>query len=157
MEHNFLALDIDEEALVNALQASGSYIVYSENRDGMLYTPEMSRRARVVELWATLKYLGKSGIDELVYGDYYVNGSGRVVRQASNILRYVQTGSMQFYALFISAIVVLFGLYKFEIAFMDLGWPTVTIVFVLGVSLLTLLSRIVTSRYETDQEAEGEE
>ena len=58
----------DKEALVNALQASGSYIVYSENRDGMLYTPEMSRRARVVELWATLKYLGKQGVDELVYG-----------------------------------------------------------------------------------------
>jgi glutamate/tyrosine decarboxylase-like PLP-dependent enzyme len=58
----------DKEALVHSLQASGSYIVYSEHRDGMLYTPEMSRRARVIELWATLKYLGKSGIDELVYG-----------------------------------------------------------------------------------------
>ncbi len=58
----------DKEALITALQASGSYIVYSEHRDGMLYTPEMSRRARVVELWATLKYLGKQGIDELVYG-----------------------------------------------------------------------------------------
>jgi len=34
----------------------------------MLYTPEMSRRARVVELWATLKYLGKAGVDELVFG-----------------------------------------------------------------------------------------
>jgi glutamate/tyrosine decarboxylase-like PLP-dependent enzyme len=34
----------------------------------MLYTPEMSRRARVVELWAALKYLGKEGIDGLVYG-----------------------------------------------------------------------------------------
>ena len=58
----------DKEALIHALQASGSYIVYSERRDGMLYTPEMSRRARVIELWAALKYLGKSGIDELVYG-----------------------------------------------------------------------------------------
>ena len=58
----------DREALVQALHASGSYITYSENRDGMLYTPEMSRRARVVELWAALKYLGKSGIDELIYG-----------------------------------------------------------------------------------------
>ena len=53
---------------MHALQASGAYIVYSENRDGMLYTPEMSRRARVIELWATLKYLGKSGVDELVTG-----------------------------------------------------------------------------------------
>jgi len=34
----------------------------------MLYTPEMSRRARAVELWAALKYLGADGVDELVYG-----------------------------------------------------------------------------------------
>lgn len=56
----------DKEALSQALQASGSYIIYGENRDGMLYTPEMSRRARVVELWATLKFLGKQGADSLV-------------------------------------------------------------------------------------------
>jgi glutamate/tyrosine decarboxylase-like PLP-dependent enzyme len=58
----------DKASLIAALQASGSYIVYSDNRDGMLYTPEMSRRARATELWATLKYLGKRGIDELVSG-----------------------------------------------------------------------------------------
>lgn len=58
----------DGDALVSALQATGSYIVYSEKRDGMLYTPEMSRRARIIELWATMKYLGKQGIDELVFG-----------------------------------------------------------------------------------------
>jgi glutamate/tyrosine decarboxylase-like PLP-dependent enzyme len=34
----------------------------------MLYTPEMSRRARAIELWATLKYLGREGVDELVTG-----------------------------------------------------------------------------------------
>lgn len=32
----------------------------------MLYTPEMSRRARGIELWVTLKYLGKSGVQEIV-------------------------------------------------------------------------------------------
>jgi len=58
----------DKEALVSALQATGSYIVYGENRDGMLYTPEMSRRARAVELWATMKYLGREGINHLVHG-----------------------------------------------------------------------------------------
>ncbi|RMF00667.1 MAG: aspartate aminotransferase family protein [Chloroflexi bacterium] len=58
----------DKEALVHALQASGAYIAYSDHKDGMLYTPEMSRRARAVELWAALKYLGKSGVDELVSG-----------------------------------------------------------------------------------------
>ncbi len=58
----------DSEALVSSLQATGSYIVYGEKRDGMLYTPEMSKRARIVELWATIKYLGRQGIDDLVYG-----------------------------------------------------------------------------------------
>ena len=56
------------EALATAMQASGSYIQYSEKRDGMLYTPEMSRRNRAVELWATLKFLGQSGIEQLVDG-----------------------------------------------------------------------------------------
>jgi len=58
----------DREALVNALHAAGAYIVYSEHRDGMLHTPEMSRRSRIFELWAALKYLGKSGIDDLIFG-----------------------------------------------------------------------------------------
>lgn len=63
-----IVLCADPEALVSALQATSAYIHYSEHKDGMLYTPEMSRRARAVELWAALKYLGKSGVDQLVYG-----------------------------------------------------------------------------------------
>lgn len=70
----------DKASLVAALQASGSYIAYSENRDGMLYTPEMSRRARATELWATLKYLGQNGIDELVSGLH-----ARAVQMASEL------------------------------------------------------------------------
>ena len=54
------------ELLARAMQMSGSYIVYSDKRDGMLYTPEMSRRARAVELWALLKCLGRKGAAELV-------------------------------------------------------------------------------------------
>ena len=34
----------------------------------MLYTPEMSRRSRSIELWSVLQYLGKEGVDELIYG-----------------------------------------------------------------------------------------
>ncbi len=56
----------DRVALAGALQASGSYLHFSEARDGMLYTPEMSRRARGIELWALLKALGRAGVDELV-------------------------------------------------------------------------------------------
>jgi glutamate/tyrosine decarboxylase-like PLP-dependent enzyme len=52
--------------LAQAMQASASYIISGEQRDGMHYTPDMSRRARAVELWATLKFLGRDGIDSLV-------------------------------------------------------------------------------------------
>jgi len=34
----------------------------------MLFTPEMSRRARAVEMWAVLKFLGTKGLAELVEG-----------------------------------------------------------------------------------------
>lgn len=57
----------DEEALVSALHTSASYLASTEAREGMYYTPEMSKRARIVELWATLKYLGKEGLDEMIY------------------------------------------------------------------------------------------
>jgi len=58
----------DKDALVSALHMAGDYINIGKERDGMYFTPEMSRRARIVELWATLKYLGKKGIDEMVFG-----------------------------------------------------------------------------------------
>ena len=58
----------DKEAIVSALHMTGGYIVLGDFRDGMFYTPEMSRRARVIELWATMKYLGRAGIDQMVYG-----------------------------------------------------------------------------------------
>jgi glutamate/tyrosine decarboxylase-like PLP-dependent enzyme len=56
----------DRSALVNALQAGGAYIHFGEQRDGMLYTPEMSRRARGIELYALIKTLGSQGIDQMV-------------------------------------------------------------------------------------------
>jgi len=65
---NGIVLCADSEALTNALHNSGSYVVLSEERDGMFYVPEMSRRARAIELWAALKYLGRAGVDALVLG-----------------------------------------------------------------------------------------
>ena len=63
-----ISLCADAEAMVKALQNSAAYIAYSDKRDGMVYTPEMSRRARAVDLWGTLKYLGRDGVDQLVTG-----------------------------------------------------------------------------------------
>jgi glutamate/tyrosine decarboxylase-like PLP-dependent enzyme len=44
--------------------------VHTEARDGYAYTPEMSRRSRIIELWATIKYLGQEGVEALVNGLY---------------------------------------------------------------------------------------
>jgi len=57
----------DEEALIAALHINAPYIPNDSERNGMYYAPEMSRRSRVIELWATLRYLGREGVDELVY------------------------------------------------------------------------------------------
>lgn len=61
-----IVLAKDRETLASAMQATGSYLQYSSRRDNMMYVPEMSRRARGIELWATLKYLGKAGVGGLV-------------------------------------------------------------------------------------------
>lgn len=53
-------------ALLSAMQMSGAYIPASDKRDNMYYTLDMSRRARGIELWAVLKSLGKSGVEDLV-------------------------------------------------------------------------------------------
>jgi glutamate/tyrosine decarboxylase-like PLP-dependent enzyme len=54
------------EALLNAFKASASYFQWSEHRDGMNFRPSMSSRARVIELWAVLKTLGREGVQRLV-------------------------------------------------------------------------------------------
>ena len=54
------------DALITSLQATGEYLVYSEQRDPILYGPEMSKRSRAIEMWAAMKYLGKDGMDEMI-------------------------------------------------------------------------------------------
>lgn len=63
-----VVLATDREALTGALQASGAYLQFGSERDGMRTTPEMSRRARGIEVWAILAYLGRAGVDELITG-----------------------------------------------------------------------------------------
>jgi len=54
------------DSMITGLQATGEYIVMSDQREPILYTQEMSKRARAIELWATMKFLGKTGIEEMV-------------------------------------------------------------------------------------------
>jgi glutamate/tyrosine decarboxylase-like PLP-dependent enzyme len=43
-----------------------AYLTVGNQREPMDYTPEMSRRARGVEVWAALRSLGRSGLAEMV-------------------------------------------------------------------------------------------
>lgn len=63
---NGIILCRDRTALASAMYASGAWLHSGNDRNGMAYTPEMSRRARAVELWAVLKYLGKSGVASMI-------------------------------------------------------------------------------------------
>ena len=54
------------EHLQEAMKASAAYLVKRDKREPDEYTPEMSRRARGVEIWAALRCLGREGLAELV-------------------------------------------------------------------------------------------
>ncbi|HEX6225254.1 MAG TPA: pyridoxal-dependent decarboxylase [Chryseolinea sp.] len=52
--------------LRKAMSMQGDYLDQSGGRIPYQYTPELSRRARAIDIWATIRTLGKNGIDELV-------------------------------------------------------------------------------------------
>jgi glutamate/tyrosine decarboxylase-like PLP-dependent enzyme len=55
-----------EEHLRAAMSFSAAYLIQGEDREPGLYTPEMSRRARGVEVWAALLSLGRAGLADLI-------------------------------------------------------------------------------------------
>jgi glutamate/tyrosine decarboxylase-like PLP-dependent enzyme len=61
-----LAFVRDANALRSAMTATAAYLPTADQRDPMHYTPESSRRARGVEIWAALRTLGRAGVAELV-------------------------------------------------------------------------------------------
>jgi glutamate/tyrosine decarboxylase-like PLP-dependent enzyme len=61
-----IAMVKDAAAMRAAMSVSAAYFPPGELREPCNYTPEMSRRARGVELWATLRALGRRGLAELI-------------------------------------------------------------------------------------------
>jgi glutamate/tyrosine decarboxylase-like PLP-dependent enzyme len=62
-----IVLARNPSALERAMSVSAAYLPEGEiGLDPMLYTPELSRRARGVATWAVLKSLGRSGLADLV-------------------------------------------------------------------------------------------
>jgi glutamate/tyrosine decarboxylase-like PLP-dependent enzyme len=56
----------DSDALRSAMAISAAYLPAEDRREPSHYTPELSRRARGVEVWAALRSLGRSGVAEMV-------------------------------------------------------------------------------------------
>jgi glutamate/tyrosine decarboxylase-like PLP-dependent enzyme len=56
----------NRSALQKSMSVSGDYLDQSGDRIPYQFTPEMSRRARAIDIWATLRSLGKSGLDDLI-------------------------------------------------------------------------------------------
>ena len=48
------------------MASSGSYLALGDERNGMDYSPDMARRCKAAEVWATLKFLGREGVAALV-------------------------------------------------------------------------------------------
>ena len=61
-----LAFVRDAAALKSAMAVTAAYLPQGEHREPSQYTPELSRRARGVEIWAALKSLGRTGLAELI-------------------------------------------------------------------------------------------
>jgi glutamate/tyrosine decarboxylase-like PLP-dependent enzyme len=61
-----IALIREPGALKSAMSVQASYLMQGEKREPSQYNPELSRRARGVELWAGLRSLGRSGMAEIV-------------------------------------------------------------------------------------------
>jgi glutamate/tyrosine decarboxylase-like PLP-dependent enzyme len=61
-----LAFVRQPEHLRAAMSISAAYLQQTEGREPGHYTPELSRRARGIEVWAALYSLGRSGLADLV-------------------------------------------------------------------------------------------
>jgi glutamate/tyrosine decarboxylase-like PLP-dependent enzyme len=56
----------EPDLLEAAMATSASYLAQGAQRHPFRYTPEMSRRARSVPLWAALRTLGRTGVAQMV-------------------------------------------------------------------------------------------
>jgi glutamate/tyrosine decarboxylase-like PLP-dependent enzyme len=56
----------DRQHLSAAMSSSAAYLIEGESRDPHRLVPEMSRRARAIEVWAALRSLGRAGLADLV-------------------------------------------------------------------------------------------
>ncbi len=64
-----LAFVRDPENLRAAMALSAAYLPQGDRREPSQFTPELSRRARGIEIWAALRSLGRSGLADMIEGN----------------------------------------------------------------------------------------
>jgi glutamate/tyrosine decarboxylase-like PLP-dependent enzyme len=61
-----LAFVRNPKDLLGAMSLQAAYLPQGDHREPSQYVPELSRRARGVDVWAALKSLGRSGLADLI-------------------------------------------------------------------------------------------
>lgn len=61
-----IAICRDREAMMETFTISASYLTTDGERIPNNFTPELSRRARGIDVWAALKHLGRDGFGEMI-------------------------------------------------------------------------------------------
>ncbi len=79
----------EQSYLRAAMSASAAYLMQTEEREPFHYTPDFSRRARGVEVWAALRSLGRDGLADLVertcaYARQFADGLAKAGYQILN-------------------------------------------------------------------------
>jgi glutamate/tyrosine decarboxylase-like PLP-dependent enzyme len=72
----------NRHSLNAAMSATAAYLMEGETRDPFRFVPEMSRRARGVEVWAALRSLGRLGLADLI--DRTCNHASRMASALSD-------------------------------------------------------------------------
>jgi glutamate/tyrosine decarboxylase-like PLP-dependent enzyme len=96
-----LAFVRDPVALQRAMAVSAAYLPETEHREPSHYTPELSRRARGVEIWAALRSLGRNGLSDLI------ERNCRLARRFADQLR--QSGAEILNDVVLNQVLVAFG------------------------------------------------
>ena len=96
-----VALVREPDNLQRAMSISGAYLLASGQRDQIDYSPDSSRRARAVDVWASLKSLGRSGLAEMI---------DRNCRQASQLAESLRRANIEILNdVVLNQVVVAFG------------------------------------------------
>jgi NADH-quinone oxidoreductase subunit L len=108
--------------------------------------------------WLTVIWSDAKQWFDVTIVDGAVNGAGWLVRQGAGILKFLQSGVVQFYALFIVGLTVIIGMHRFEVISSGSAMVgLITVAFVIGLVVLGYVSRSLWRRSTPPAAAEAEE